>query len=149
MATEKRAELIYNLALKHIISVVGPQALFSDELEKIAMKMLGKKDFAGVYPLDEIQFPAGTRFIILNTHKSNQPGEHWFSVVKGKNKIYVYDSFGRKTSEMLPSLFKKFAKVVDSDRDAEQKMEEMNCGQRSLSWLFVFQQFGKELAMLI
>lgn len=146
---EKKAERIYNLALDHIISVVGKDAMFSDDLEEVANKLLGKKDFAGVYPVDKIQFPEGTKFQILNTHRSDQPGEHWFAVVKGKNKLYVYDSFGRSTMEIAPSLLKKTIKIVDSDRDAEQKMEEMNCGQRSAAWLFVWQQFGKDLAMLI
>ena len=146
---EAKAEKIYNLALEHIISVVGQGAMFSDDLERVANKLLGKKDFAGVYPVDKIQFPDKTRFQILNTHRSDQPGEHWFAVVKGKNKLYIYDSFGRSTMEIAPSLLKKTIKIIESDRDAEQTMDEMNCGQRSVSWLFVWKFFGKDLAMLI
>ena len=147
--SEARAEKIYNFALEHIVSVVGSGAMFSDNLERLANQLLGKKDFAGVYPVDKIQFPAGTRFQILNTHKSDMPGEHWFAVVKGNGVFYVYDSFGRSTSEIATSLLKKSIKIMDSDQDAEQEMSEENCGQRSVAWLFVFQQFGKDTAMLI
>jgi hypothetical protein len=52
--------------------------------------------FGGVYPLDMI--PSGRKkplAIIINTHKSDKPGEHWVSVMIDKNGFGEYfDSFG-------------------------------------------------------
>ena len=147
--SEARAEKIYNLALDHIESVVGNKALFDDTLKTLGRDLLGKK-FAGVYPVDLIKFPPGKKYMIFNTDISTMSGEHWMALVKEKNMYYVYDSFGRSTQEIAPILFKQAMKrIVDADQDAEQGIEEENCGQRSLSFLFVWDQFGKKLAMKI
>ena len=62
------AELIYNMALDHIVSVVGPKAMFGDDLERVARTLIGP-EFAGVFPVDKIHFPKGTKYAIFNLDK--------------------------------------------------------------------------------
>jgi hypothetical protein len=61
------------------------------------IKLLKKfKCFQGVYPLDKIKpFKKRPIAIIVNTDKSNEPGEHWVSIFIDKNGSGEYfDSFG-------------------------------------------------------
>jgi hypothetical protein len=145
---EQKANIIYNLALKDIVKMVGKNSTtYSDELEKVGKKLLGNR-FVGVYAADEVPKMKNGDMAIANLDKRNMPGSHWISIAKQDGKLHVYDSFGRKSAKIIPDIMGKGA-VLDADYDAEQDVKEDNCGQRSLAWLFVFQQFGKKLAMLI
>lgn len=67
------------------------------------------KCFKGVYPLDMIPYMEERPFIIIvNTHKSNMPGEHWVSLAIDKfgNGEY-FDSFG------LPPIHFEIIKYLD------------------------------------
>ena len=58
--------------------------------------LLSKKDFLGCFPLDKLP-PFPTKFpksMIVNTHKSNQPGEHWVALILTKKDCFYFDSFG-------------------------------------------------------
>lgn len=145
---EKKAELIFYIVADEIVKEMGSDATFQFDLEKVAKGLIGK-EFAGVFAVDTIKFPKGTKYAIFNLDTSDEPGSHWMGLTKGTNKWYVYDSFGRSSKEIAPSLFKKGLKIFDSDRDIEQDIDSQICGPLALSWIFVAQNFGINMAMLI
>lgn len=53
-------------------------------------------------------------------------GNHWIGLFKKKGKLYEFDSFGR---DMLGDQF------IDSNKKEIQKMDESNCGQRTINKL--------------
>ncbi len=142
-------DLLYNKALKYIERFVGDDVTTSTDLHTFGKRFFGNS-FKGVYASDKIPFLSGiSKYMIVNLDQSYLIGSHWVAVAKKNNKLYVYDSFGRKTKKILPALFKKHLKVLDSEYDAEQKVHEQNCGARSLAWLFIFKEFGSTMAMKI
>lgn len=145
---EKKAEQIYNIALDEIEKEMGNKATFQYELEKLARNLLGT-EFAGVFAVDEIKFPVGTKYVIFNLDSSFEPGSHWMGMVREAKNLYIYDSFGRKSIKIAPTLFGEGMRILDADDDAEQDALEENCGQRSIAWLHVYKFFGRKIAMLI
>jgi hypothetical protein len=69
------------------------------------------KCFKGVYPLDLIPtIKKKPIAIIVNTHPSDKPGEHWVTIIISRNGIGEYfDSFG------LPPLHAEFVKYLDKN----------------------------------
>ena len=148
---EKDIEKLYNDAMKQVVyPLVGRDATYDIHLNKAGIKLFGAK-FRGVFASDKIpKLNDIVPYAILNVDKSNQPGSHWVSVAKHKDKLYFYDSFGRRASELMPSIIKsKNGTVIDSDLDKEQTEQEENCGARSLAWLFIFHTYGPEAAKQI
>ncbi len=148
--SEKMAHKIYDIALGEIEKDIGIDATFQFDLERVANELIGDDDFAGVFAVDELVFPNGTKYAIFNLDKSFQSGSHWMGIFKHKNgDLDVYDSFGRKSIEIAESLFRKGIKIFDSDRDEEQAVKESNCGQRATAWIYVHKYFGRKTAMKI
>jgi hypothetical protein len=93
---------------------------------------------------------------IINTDPKSKPGEHWVGIIydgKGK-KVYIYDSFGRKSSTLLPKFMRTLKKMKvrsqDSKHDAEQKgAKSADCGARVMSWLLFAKRHGVTQAMKI
>jgi len=140
--TKDQAEQAYEQYLKQIESKYGNMETNSDELHKIGKKLF-KRKFAGVFASDQIPQMRGGQYAIVNLDDSSQPGSHWVSLVKESDKMYVYDSFGRKTIKILPNLIQSGNGVVmETENDAEQKKVEENCGQRSLASLCVYDNYG-------
>lgn len=150
--TEKSANKMYNNILKKIVTpLVGDKSTFQHDLEKAGRKLLGT-EFKGVYPSDKIPVLNDLKkYAIINLDKSTEPGSHWVAIAHQNQKIYVYDSFGRKTVKILPALFQSGngSKILDTEPDPEQKIDETNCGGRSLSWLIFFEHYGSKNALLI
>ena len=93
------------LKLKNmLISKLGRKALSNLELNKIGVKLFGKK-YLGTRPQDAIMYKNG--FQIINTDTSNKRGEHWVALFITDKNVYVYDSFGRPTKKLLTILTKQ------------------------------------------
>lgn len=99
-------------------------------------------------------------YLITNLDDSNMPGSHWVALAydipdeslgKKQGLIWVYDSFGRKTGDILPQLAKQFGKnnLRMADDDAEQKLIEDDCGARCLAFLYIFDRHGSDVAKFI
>lgn len=151
--TETRSMKIYNLILNELTDekVLGNGITYGNELNKIGVKLL-KKKFKGVFPSDKIpRLSEYKKYAILNLDKSNEAGSHWIAIAYDDKNVYVYDSFGRKSSKIIPSLkLSGNGRVREgSDYDAEQKIREDNCGGRSMAWLLFFDRYGVENAMKI
>jgi hypothetical protein len=146
---EKKAHRLYDYALKRMEEKLGTGVTYGNDLDRIGKVYLGKQ-FAGVFPADML--PMLSRkcpYAILNLDDSNEPGSHWIAVkYLGQKKCLVYDSFGRKTQRIIPSLAERY-NTVDADNDAEQENREDNCGSRSLAFLVVDDLFGTEVSRKI
>ena len=138
-----------------IIKQVGKKAMYNDTLDKIC-KGLFKSRYIGTYLLDKVpikKYPS-TSYFIINTSKSNEDGEHWIALVLHGSNAYIYDSFGRKSENIIKSLTnilnKKKIHYYDSNHDAEQHGYNSEiCGQLCVSWLICYDKFGSDSALLI
>lgn len=122
-------------------SILGHDTTYSTDLQKVAKRLIGDK-FKGVSPSDKIPKMNDGDFAIVNIDKSYEPGSHWLGLYKKKD-FWTYDSFGRDANKFLPM------KTKNTDRDAEQKITENNCGARALAWLYFVKVFGIEAGELI
>jgi hypothetical protein len=142
----------YSIILKKIIEPqVGKKETYSDDLNRLAIKLFGVK-MRGVFPSDKIpKLTDLTPYAILNLDKSTESGSHWIAVAKipEKDVIICYDSFGRSFSKIIPSLKNNGMKIMDTNQDAEQKIKETNCGARCLAFLVCFEQYGWKQAIKI
>ena len=148
---EKTAHKKYNEILHKVIEpLVGKRITFMHTLIGVGKNIFGPK-FRGVFPSDKIpQLNDLSKYAILNLDKSTESGSHWIAVAKIGDEILVYDSFGRDSKRIIPSIFKSGnGTVVDSDRDSEQKLLQTNCGARSLAYLLFLDKYGKKAALLI
>jgi len=149
----KLAEILYKQKLKEIEdNCVGDKTTFLGQLNGAGRKLLGVK-FKGVYPSDKIpKLNDLSPYCILNLDNSKQPGSHWVAIAKNDklNHSVIYDSFGRHNMKIIPQLkYSGNGRVIDTERDAEQKKLETNCGARCLAWLCIYDKWGEDVARLI
>ena len=148
---EARANKIYNQILTMVQSQVGSTTTYQHVLQKFGEKLFGKK-FEGVFAADHIpKLSKESPYAILNLDDSDEPGSHWVAVVLvTPGDIMVYDSFGRKTKHILPSIFKSGnGNIHMPDDDVEQDDAEKNCGARSFAFLLLYHFYGHKMSMLI
>lgn len=152
----KRSEVLdlYNKIVRRNYKIIKVKnSTMSDQLAEIGKKIFPKK-FKGVYSINTIpkNLPNGSYFI-TNNKKSSDPGEHWLAgVVLNKNKLAIYDSFGRPSKDLIPSLTQKGSgwKIVDSHYSNEQGgFGTKSCGLRSISFLSVVDEIGIKNALKI
>lgn len=149
---ELKAMNLYKDTLHKIISQIGNKTTSNITLDRIGRKMFGSM-YLGTFSCDKI--PNKNGYCIANLDNQYQGGSHWVGICirnnpkHDKKDVYIYDSFGRQTTKILPTLKLKNYHIYDADYDVEQDIKEMNCGQRSLSFLNVFDKLGKDYAMLI
>ncbi len=138
---------IINQINKEFINImkpyIGNSTTYSSDLNKKGKKIFGHR-FLGVFASDQLPDIKNEEMYIANLDKSNEPGSHWIGVYSENNKIYVYDSFGRKSKKIIPSIFGKGA-IQDTEYDAEQSENEDNCGLRSLVFLYMADEFDPDL----
>jgi hypothetical protein len=149
--TDKGANWMYDKILRRIvIPLVGNETTYQNDLEKAGIKLLGSQ-FKGVFPSDKIPVLNDLKpYAIVNLDKSTESGSHWIAVAYGGDKTYIYDSFGRKATVIIPSIINSGnGRIVNTDKDAEQKDEETNCGARALTFLVFFHKYGAKNAMFI
>ena len=151
---EAKAEKLYEDTLKNIIyPLTGNKSTYMNDLDRVGRKLLGVK-FKGVYASDKIPKLNDLKpYCILNLDKSTQSGSHWVSVAKihGKDSCIVYDSFGRSAKNIIPAVLNSGnGRIINSDlSDSEQKIEQTDCGARSLSFFVVLDKYGVDVAKLI
>ena len=138
-----RVDKINDEILKVITEMIGhDNTTYSNELDDIGQFLFQDK-FRGVKPINKIPQMSHNQYCILNLDRHDEPGSHWIGVVMLKNnKMLVYDSFGRKTKIIAPTLIN----TTMTEQDAEQDDNQDNCGQRCLSFLYLYDQFGEDMA---
>ncbi len=129
---------------------VGDKTTYLNELNGAGKKILGVK-FKGVFPSDKIpRLNDLSPYCILNLDSSKQGGSHWVALAKKDGGAVLYDSFGRDNKKIIPSLqFSGNGRIIDTDKDAEQKILETNCGARCLAFLSIYDKHGYDYAKLI
>jgi hypothetical protein len=149
---EKQAEEVYKHYLHKVYDLIGDKTTYLGQLEGAGKKLL-KVKFKGVYPSDKIpKLNDLAPYCILNLDKSTEAGSHWIALAKIPNspRSVIYDSFGRDYKSIIPDLnYSGNGRIINTDRDAEQKVLETDCGARCIAWLCVFDKFGADIAKLI
>lgn len=142
---KSKSDIIYNSALRYIEDVMGNGVTSDGQLDSAGKIMFGRK-WSGVYSADERPiFDIDKKYAIMNLDPRFLPGSHWIGLIKTGNDLLVYDSFGRKSSKIIPSIFRGGQNIIDTEYDSEQNVKEDNCGQRTLIAIFIFDQFGREM----
>lgn len=145
--TKRQAEQHYATILNMIGQDLKLTGVAQSVLHRYGKKHFGE-NFLGVFPRDlmpKLKDVQVGQCCIVNNQTSMMGGEHWLAVGKSKGGKWIqYDSFGRKD-------FLKLGKgsSMDAERDAEQKDEEVNCGNRCLAWCAVFLWHGEDQARMI
>ena len=144
------AESLFRQYKKKIIQELGRKALDDLQINNICKELLGKK-FKGVFAQDKL--PNTTGFMIVNTDSSkkiNSTTCHWVGIYSTPKTIYIYDSFGRKTKNVLPLIYNNTKKkIVESYNDAEQWGYTELCGHLSICFLCVANDLGIRKALTI
>lgn len=129
------------MILSAIQGVMGRETTTTKELNEAGSTLLGR-GYRGAWPSDRIPSLKHGQMIIANLDSSKGAGTHWVAVAQDRKKTIVYDSFGRKSSKILPSVHRGGKMVIDTDDDAEQGRAQNNCGQRCLAALAVYRTYG-------
>lgn len=130
---------IYNNYLVEIERIMGKDTETTNiELDAVGKKLFGKK-YVGTFSSDRIPKLKKNQMCIANLDDSTQPGSHWVALYcNDMNRTYFYDSFGRKVNS-FKNIQKRNRHLIEAkDYDAEQKIEESNCGQRCMAILSCF-----------
>ena len=143
------ANKLYNDYYDQIKEVIGDQSTFSSDLTKVGRKIFGKK-YLGTFAADEIPKMKKNDMLIANLDKKGEAKkEHWVAMYKSNGKVYFYDSFGRGYKIILPNVENLNENIEDTALEAEQKIDQYDCGLRCLSWLCVPKFNGMKYAKLI
>ena len=135
---------IYDHLVEIADVILGKGASYGSDLLQVGQNTFADK-FDGVYSADTI--PKTFTYVIANLDKHDKQGSHWVALAKTSAATYmVYDSFGRRTTSILPDLD---IKTIDTAHDAEQNTDELNCGARCIAWLIMFDLFGETVAQTI
>lgn len=158
LATEDRVELIgdgavavhnsarlsdeerYRTLVEDTIATLGHADTTSrDELDALGEYYFGNR-YAGTYARDEhVPLRNQAPYAIINTDPA--PGEHWLGICRlHGGRLMYYDSFGRKGHQV------GFTDKMMTEEDAEQDVEEQNCGQRCIAWLRLADERGSKAA---
>ena len=128
------------------------KVLWTDDINHIMRLFFGNQALPTV-PYDYYNPNNEVSYCVINTDSSKENGEHWVAVYKKRNKLYIYDSFGRKTNNILKEFYNKMTKhgfkIIESKRDPEQADKQEDCGLRCVSFLLVVKYCGVDRALEI
>jgi hypothetical protein len=148
--SEKQAELKFNNYTNTIVKLVGNNALWTNQVNELGHKYFGSK-FHGTYSSDQLPTLTSTKpYAVINVDSSRQSGSHWVALCycASKKQTLIFDSFGRLTRVLIPSVFKKY-NTIDTDYDHNQLISQNTCGQKSLAFIRIFDKSGFKVAKLI
>ena len=137
MVSEGEVERVYENALKMIQKSMGDGITSNFQLERTGRQLFGGH-FAGAVPPSNLPPPRKHQVLIVNTKDGR--GEHWMLRFCGERRGVWYDSFGRDPSALIDTPWIR----SHTDRDEEQNLLEMNCGQRCLAAAIVGRVLGVE-----
>jgi hypothetical protein len=154
---ETEIEKEFKKLKRKYIAKLGNKALDNTTIDIFCKSEFGSK-YKGCYAQDAlVTFKPG--YYVFNTDVSSGPGIHWIAIRITKTTAFVYDSFARNPSKLVPILVKRIRsqklKIISSDRsDAEQRSTNRGklvviCGHACLAWLTCVQKFGIRSAIKI
>ena len=144
------AEHLFKKYKKQFISDLGKKALSDDQLDKLGKQMIGDK-YIGTFAQDKLPMTSGYFIVNVDTSKRiNTDKAHWIGIYQTEKCMYVYDSYGRHTENVLPIIYRKTKKkIVDSKHDPEQFKYTELCGHLSMAFLCVVKELGIRKALTI
>lgn len=149
--TESECEEKYNKILSKVEHEMGHDGITNNfELQEYCDKHV--PNFTTVCGYDKMPKLKNKQSAIINLDNSKGSGTHWIGAIRDGRDLVCYDSFARPSkgeNGILKKLKTGGLKVKDTDYDAEQDEIEMNCGQRSASFLLFCHKFGVENALKI
>ena len=111
------------------------------QINRMGKTLFGYR-YLGTFALDKVPLhfiqDAKLQHMIINTHTSNLPGQHWIAVtVCDNNKAYIFDSFGVPPPTLLINQLKQrgIQKIYYSKHQI-QPLNTIICGQLALQHLF-------------
>lgn len=147
---EAAAEATYRKILRDVVVPhLGNTTTYSRDLDTFCRYMLGKR-WAGVYPGDQVPQLGKGECCVANLDPADKPGSHWVALVRRRDgRLQYYDSFGRPYADTLGRVAGDPGRLADNDGDAEQRVDELNCGARCVAYLLVCQSWGDDVGRLI
>ena len=148
------AEKLFKKYKKQFVTTLGKKALDDGQLTQLGRNIFGDK-YIGTFAQDK--YPMNKNgFAIVNkdtSKKINTDDAHWVAIYTTKTRLYIYDTFGRHTSFVLPIIYEKAAKhnkkIYESKNDPEQYGYSEICGQLAIAWLCVVKDLGIRKALTI
>jgi hypothetical protein len=153
---EKEMENEFRFKVRENHKLIGKGGTWSDTLNQLGIFKFGKHKWCGVYhqnnmPWSKIKKSKCLYGILNNDYKGE--GEHWLAFYVKDKQFYCFDTFGRSMKEIVPLLEKKLKgqriRYKFSDRDANQKDSQEDCGARCIAWLECIKEFGIRKSMKI
>lgn len=133
-----------------LVRKLGKHPLDNLELDKMGHSLFGNK-YNGTYSQNTVPYKNG--FSITNVDIQSEPGSHWVALYQTHKTLYVFDSYGRATSKLLPILTRKAKrlglKLVMSDPDRNQSDSSVICGHLAVAFLMCVKNFGIKNALKI
>ena len=142
----------FNRLANKWIRKLGRRPLWDTELTKLGRELFGEK-YTGTFRGNHkpTSRPVKQYFIVNTAVKGS--GEHWVSVYKNGDNMYIYDSYGRHSHKLLPAFIRANRgggiRFIDSDRDPEQAADEVICGHLCIAWLQCVEKYGIRNALKI
>lgn len=144
----------YKSFLEHkkiFIRKLGKKALYDNQLTAEGKALFGNR-YLGTFSQNNIPLNK-TGYLIANVDTVGLAGTHWVAIYSTPKTFYIYDSFGRQTTNLLPvlehQLNTKKVKYLDSNYRPEQFGTTEICGQLCLAWLCVVKEHGVRKALTI
>jgi len=129
-----------------LVGKLGNKALSGGTLADQCSR-IGGIAFTGIYMQNQMP-PLRNCSFIMNNDLTTGPGEHWCSCIINGKIIYVYDSFGRKSKNILPIFTQKIKtkgyKVKNTDLSDQDQYgyTSKDCGHRCISSLQIYKKHG-------
>lgn len=140
-----------NKIVNELIKLYGDKSLKTSDLNKLG-HLLFKNKYLGTFPVDKTPIHMNG-YCVVNTDTSDKSGEHWIAIAITKKKIYIYDTFGRKTHKVLPDIYKLAKKhnkkIIESKNDIDQLINTKYCGYYCIAFLIIADTLGIENALKI
>lgn len=108
--------------------------MYADKITKIA-NALTNQNFGGTCSIDNIpQHVNENNSIIINTHSSNLPGEHWIAVYRKGQCYHLFDPLGFYYPSKIISHFRERGSVK-LNKIPLQPLNSKICGELCLYWI--------------
>jgi hypothetical protein len=146
IATNKSIEKLHDQQVSDLVKQLGNIPLSDSTLRKQAKEM-NLPQFKGVL-MQNSKMPEGNCTYIINIDMMGGAGLHWVAIVQQNKTSYVYDSFGRRASNLIThytnTMKTRGYKVRNTDLSDQDQYgsRSVDCGHRCLSALKIYKTQG-------
>lgn len=148
------AHKTYKLVLNLLRKKYNHNEKWSNEIDSIMKTLIGSKakKTIGWNEYNSTKSNKGN-YTVINTAASNQEGVHWVGIYQRGSNIFMYDSFGRHSNNILHQFVEKMKQqgneVIDVTHIGDQGQYQNDCGLRAIAWLFLVKMGGLNYALSI